>query len=85
MTLIYVFKLSPKISINHIRALKIYNFTFHKFGIVYTSFQVKNKFKKTCFFYKIFFVANTSIKLIYKISLLFFTNINIKFGKKKLI
>lgn len=50
-----------------------------------TSFQVKDKLKKACFFQETFLITNSSIKMILKIFFLIFSNINIRFAGKKFI
>lgn len=47
--------------------------------MVITEFKFSTKFDKTCFFYRTFLLANTTINVILEIFILTFSNANILF------
>lgn len=49
------------------------------------SLQVKDKLKRACFFWETFLVVNTSMKVVLKMPFLNFSNVDIRFAKKKLV
>ena len=52
--------------------------------MVITSFQVLNKLDRACFFQKSFLLADISMKMVYEILFVTFTNVNIWFVDKKI-
>ena len=54
------------------------------YGIVIAGFQVQDKFEKTRFFQKSFLVADTSMKVIFRMSFLIFNKVEVDFVERKL-
>ena len=77
MTLIYIKKLGPQIQKTEIEAQKNDTSSLDIFEIVIAGFQVINELSRVWFFQKIFFLANTSIKVILEIPFLTINNINV--------
>ena len=55
------------------------------FGIVLTSFYVKNKFGRAQFFQETFLLVEIYVKMVLRMLFLTFNNANIQFAKKKFI
>lgn len=85
MRLAYAFKLDLKVRQTNVKAKKIDGSIFETFGIMLTSFQMKNKFKKARFFEEKFLLTDINMKVVLRMSFLILSNANIEFVKKELI
>ena len=84
MTLAYILKLGFKVYHTNIKAQKIDGFTLNPFEIVLADFQIENKLSKAWFFQKTFLIVNITLEVIFGMSFLTFSNIDIQFEQKKL-
>ena len=84
MTLAYSKELGLQIQKTDVEAQKINSLLLNTFAIIISVFQVEDKLGKTRFLQELFLLANTSIKVILRISFLIVSNVDIQFAEKKL-
>lgn len=85
ITLAFIFKLGFFIQKTNIKACKIDSSILVIYRIVVISILFSNKFGKLEFFEKIFFLTNTSIIVILRMSFIIMLDTNIQFINRKLI
>lgn len=81
---IYMASLCLKIRLTNIRAQKIDSFTLLMFSMALISITTNNKLGQSQCFQKLFLMANIGVKLILSMVFLIFSNIIIRFAKKKI-
>ena len=69
----------------NIKAQKIDGSTLKIYDMIITGFQVQDKFGKVRFFQETFLVADTSVEVVFRMSFLTLSKIEIDFAEKKLI
>ena len=67
-----------------VRAKKINGYTFQTFGMVFDSFQVKDKLGRDRFFQETFLLADTSMKVVLNMLFLTLSNADIQFAEREL-
>lgn len=80
MILAYTAIIRLKVCSINIEVQKIYKSIFPTYSIVFTSFQVENKYKRVCFFEETFLIASTIIEVVLKIFFLAFNKVKINFA-----
>lgn len=84
-TLAYIARLGFQVWSSNVRVQKINDSTFHKFGMILASFQIKNKLRKAHFFQKTFLQSNISIDMVLDMLFWTFSNADILFAVWELI
>lgn len=82
-TLILASNLSFTPQITNVSA-QIINDSLKSYKMVIAGFLVYNKLGRAWFFEEFFFLTNTSIEVVLKFSILFFSNANLQFDARKL-
>lgn len=77
MILRYALELGLKVCHTNVKARKIDDSILKMFKMVLASFQVKNKFRRACFFQKIFLLADISVKMGLEMFFLTLSNMDI--------
>lgn len=85
MTLVFAAILSLTYKPINIGAQKIDKFFLETYSMDLIGFLVQDSLEKVRFFKETFLLANTNMKIVLKILVLFFSNANFQFGKKELI
>ena len=81
----YAKKLGFQLQKTNIGAQKIDGSTLKTYGIVIAGLQVYDKFEKIRFFQETFLVADTSIKVIFRMPFLTLSKVKVDFIKRELI
>ena len=84
MTLVYTAPLGLKVQKNNVSAQKIDNSSLKANDMVIATFHVIDELGYSCFFGKIFWLAEISMEVVFGIFFLILNNTNIQFAKKEL-
>lgn len=77
ITLVYIVKLSLKVRKTDIETMRIDDYTFSTFEIVLADFRMEDKLDRAPFFQKTFLIANTTLKIIFRMFFFTLSNIDI--------
>ena len=84
MTLAYAAHLGFKVRMTNVGAHKIDGSSLAIYGMVIAGFQVVDKLGCSWFFQKTFLLADISMKVVFDMFFLIFSNADVKFAEKKL-